>query len=85
MLRFVSIAPALPDILVVPHRSASSQPSDDFNEFLLLLEIMVDFVALRGLGGDSRHLYTGCIRESAIRTRLVYLLHDGAPSLSGLR
>ena len=35
--------------LIVACRSTPSQLCDDFNEFLLLLEIMVDFVALRGL------------------------------------
>jgi hypothetical protein len=35
--------------LIVACRSTSSQPSDDFNKLLLLLEIMVDFVTLRGL------------------------------------
>jgi hypothetical protein len=35
---------SLPGTLIVACRSPSSQPSDDFNEFLLLLETVLDLV-----------------------------------------
>jgi hypothetical protein len=39
----------LSSTLIVSYRSAPSQPSDDFNEFLPLLETMLELVLLRGL------------------------------------
>jgi hypothetical protein len=45
----VRLSASLSGTLIVAYRSTPSQPSNDFNEFLLLLEIMVDFVALRGV------------------------------------
>ena len=40
---------SLSSTLIVARRSTSAQSSDDFNEFLPLLETMLDLVAFRGL------------------------------------
>ena len=47
MLRICLNRANLSGTLIVPYRSTSSQPGDDFNEFLLLLESMLELVLLR--------------------------------------
>jgi hypothetical protein len=66
------IAPALSGTLIVAYRSTPSQPSDDFNEFLLRLVPMLDLVALRGLPsthfGKQLHRVAGDKQVSTAHT-----------------
>jgi hypothetical protein len=57
--------------LIVACRSTSSQPSDDFNKLLLLLEIMIDFVTLRGL--PSAHFGKELHRASLLGSSILQL------------
>jgi len=70
MLRWIQARPyraSLSSTLITAYRSPSAQSSDDFNEFLLLLEIMVDFVALRGRQSPFIHrMHSGMARSRTL-------------------